>query len=139
MPCRYVIAMNGDVVVELWTGVVTAEELAAHKQQQFGDPAINPGASVLSDCTRAEFAISAEGVDSLSDMDKDSGGQPAISRYAFLVNYDVYDKAQHFADRVNQYGKSVIVFNTLDLAAKWLGMEARGVRDLLQRLADRPD
>ena len=139
MPCKYLIAMDGIAVVELWTGEVTLDELIAHKQRLSRDPSIKAGASVLSDFTRATIEISPDGVRKLSEMDNDARGNAAISRYAFLVDYDVYDEAQLFADEVNSHGKSVIVFNSLELAATWLGMDFEKVREILQSVAPRHD
>lgn len=136
MPCNYFIAMDGHAVVELWTGAVSLDELAAHKQRLFSDPSIQAGASVLSDFTRAEIQISPDGVRRLSAMDVDSPGNSAIHRYAFLVNYDVYDKAQLFAEEVNKHGKSVIIFNSLEVAATWLGMDLVEIREILQSIAN---
>ena len=139
MPCKFLIAMDENAVLEQWTGAVTLDELIAHKQRLSRDPSIKAGASVLSDFTRATIEISPEGVRKLSEMDKDARGNAAISRYALLVDYDVYEEAQLFADEVNNHGKSVIIFNSLELAATWLGMEFEKVRENLQSVASRHD
>ena len=131
MPCKYVIAMDGNVVVELWTGTVTFDELMAHKKQLICDSAINAGASVLSDCTRAVFAISPDAISELSEMENDPHNRPRIRRYAFLVRNDVYDRAQQFAHRVDKYGKSVIIFNSLEVACTWLGIDLLKTRELM--------
>lgn len=132
MPVDYVMAMDGEIVLELWTGTVTLEELMAHKRGQFSNPSIKSGASVLSDCRRAEFEISPDDVSKLSEMENDPRGKSTIARYAFLVDNDTYERAQMFAEQVNRQGKSVIIFNSLDVAAVWLGMDSMKVRDLLK-------
>jgi hypothetical protein len=137
MPCKYAIAAHGLLVVERWTGTVAHEELLAHKAQQFRDPSIKAGASVLSDCTDAVFSISLEAIGKLSEMENNPEFQPKIRRYAFLVNNDVYARAQQFADRVNKYGKSVIIFNSLDVACLWLGIDALKLRDLMASIEGR--
>ena len=131
MPCKYAIAMDGMVVVELWTGTVTGDELMAHKKQQVCDPSIKADASVLSDCTRAVFKISPEAINELSEMDNDANNKPKIRRYAFLVNNDAYDRARQFSDRVNKVGKSVIIFNSLEVACTWLGIDLLKTRELM--------
>ena len=136
MPCKYVIAMDGAVVVERWTGAVTLDELMAHKQQQFLDPSIKEGASVLSDCTRAAFEISADAISELSAMENDPHNKPKIRRYAFLVGNDARDKAQQFADQVDDSKKSVIIFNSLYVASAWLGMDLPKVRELIECSGD---
>lgn len=134
MPCKFVQAMDGDVILELWTGTVTLDEMMTHKQRLLTDSSIKASASVLSDFTRATFAVSPEDVRKLSALDNDPGGKSTIDRYAFLVDYGVYDEAQLFAEQVNRHGKSVIVFNSLELAATWLGMDYVTVRELLESI-----
>jgi len=136
MPCTYMVALDGKVVIERWTGTVTGQELMAHKLQQVGDPSIKLGASVLSDCTGAAFAIAPSEIRELSAMDQDPKSTLKVRRYAFLVNNDTYDKARSFSDQINKTGKSAIIFNSLDVAASWLGLEAPQVRALMDRIGD---
>jgi hypothetical protein len=123
--------MDGKVVVERWTGTVARQELMTHKQQQVKDPSIGVGASVLSDCTDAVFAIAPDEISEISAMDTDPGNALRVRRYAFLVNNDAYDLARQFSDQVNQHGKSVIIFNSIDVAASWLGLDSPRVRELM--------
>jgi len=136
MPCNYVIAMDGRIVVERWTGRVVRDELMAHKKQLFDDPSIKAGASVLSDCTRAVIAISPDEIGEISVMDQGSNNNVKISRYAFLVNSEAYDRARQFSDQVNKYRKSVIIFNSLDVASLWLGLDLPAVRKLMDSIGD---
>lgn len=135
MPCKYVIAMDGKLVVELWTGTVTLDELLAHKKQQTYDPAINADASLLADCTRAVFAISPDAIGQLSEMENDPQNRSKIRRYAFLVSNDVYDRAKQFSDRIKKYGKSGIIFNSLAIASTWLGIDQLKARELMDSIA----
>jgi len=131
MPCKYALAMDGNVVIERWTGTITYDELMTHKTQQLGDPSIKANASVLSDCTRAVIEIPLGAIDQLSEIDNHADRSSKISRYAFLLNPDVYDRAQRFADRVSQSGKRVLIFNRLDAACKWLGLDPLKARELI--------
>lgn len=132
MPCKYVITMDGKIVVERWEGTVTLDELIAHKQQQALNPSIKEGAAVLSDCTRATFQISPDAIGKLSAIDNDPNTKKKITRYAFLVNNDTYDRAQQFSNQVNRDGKSVIIFNSLDVACKWLGIDPMEVHEVIK-------
>lgn len=135
MACKYVIAMNGQVVVERWTGTVTRDELVTHKKQQACDPSINTGASVLSDCTRAVFSLSPDEVSELAEMERNPDSNSKIHRYAFLVSKDAYDKARQFSYQVGDYPKRVIIFNSLDTASLWLGLDSLAVRELMDSIA----
>jgi hypothetical protein len=134
MPCKYVISPDGRVIIEQWTGDVSEAELAAQKRQLLLEPSIKDGASVLSDCTRARFAIAPQAVDALASMDSEPRGSARVRRYAFLVSNDAYDRAQRFAAQVERYGKSVIIFSSLDVACTWLGVDELKARELLQGL-----
>ena len=134
MPCKYVIASDGKSVVERWTGTVSRDELMMHKKQQVCDPLIKEGASVLSDCTLAVFAVSPDEISEIAAMDKDPGRNSKITRYAFLVNDDTYDRARQFSDQVNKGGKSVIIFNSVDIASIWLGLDLLTVRGLMDSI-----
>jgi hypothetical protein len=50
-----------------------------------------------------------------------------------------YDKARQFADRVKEYGKTVIVFNTLETALMWLGIDRREGLALMKSLEGQLD
>ncbi len=134
MPCKYVIVNDGEVVLELWAGSMTLEELMAHKQQQMSDSAIKPGAAVLADCRRADVRIPPEAIGQLSEMEGGPRGKSAIGRYAFLVSEDAYDRALQFADQAAGHGKSVIVFNSLEVAAIWLGIDYETVLKHLESI-----
>ncbi len=136
MPCNYVIARDGAVVLELWTGTVSLTELTGHKTHLANEVDLRPGASVLSDCRRAEFEFSPEAIGDLANMENDPASDARIARYAFLVPDEVYAMARQFADKVEGFGKTVIVFNSLDVAATWLGMELSEVLALQERLLE---
>ena len=100
MPCKYVIAQEGKVVVERWTGTVSPQELMAHKKQQALDPSIKENASVLSDCTSAVFALSPDDIGRISAMDTGPDKDSKITRYAFLVNDDTFTTAQKLTNLI---------------------------------------
>ena len=136
MPCSYVIARDGAVVLELWTGTVSLTELAGHKTHLAHEPDLKPGASVLSDCRRAKFEFSPDAIGDLANMENDPASDARIARYAFLVPDEAYAMARQFADKVEDFGKTVIVFNSLDVAATWLGMDVSEVIALLESLPE---
>jgi hypothetical protein len=45
MPCKYAIAMGGQLVAEQWTGTLTRGEPVAHKKRLSRDPSIRADAS----------------------------------------------------------------------------------------------
>ena len=135
MPCNYTIEQDGAIVIELWTGSVTADEIITHKERLARDRSVRADAAVLSDCTRARFAVTPEDISKMSAMDSGPKTDSNIARYAFLVSDSDYDNAQIFAEQVNRFGKSVIIFSTLDVAATWLGFDTPELSALLERIS----
>jgi hypothetical protein len=133
MPCKYAIAMDGQLVVEQWSGTLTYDELVAHKTQLSRDPSMQAAASVLTDCRGCEIQISPETIDKLSQIDNDPESNSRVGRYAFLVNRDVYERVQRFSNQIARSGKSALIFNRLEAACQWLGIEPTHVRELIGR------
>lgn len=101
-----------------------------HKTQLANNADVKAGASVLSDCRFANFEMLPDAVINLAQMENDPASDSRIARYAFLVPDDVYDMARQFAAEVEKYGKTVIIFNSLNVAATWLGMSVADVLEL---------
>jgi hypothetical protein len=122
MPHTYVVEDNGTLVLERWTGNVTHDELIAHERGQLQDTSIKPGAVALAYAPEASFETSYEKVHELSDLFGEPGNKTHIAKYALLVNDATYDRAQMFARQAEKYGVSIIVFNAVDTACVWLGV-----------------
>jgi hypothetical protein len=90
-------------------------------------------ASVLTDCRGCEIQISPETIDKLSQIDNDPESNSRVGRYAFLVNRDVYERVQRFSNQIARSGKSALIFNRLEAACQWLGIEPTHVRELIGR------
>jgi hypothetical protein len=136
LPCKYVICEGGNLVLERWTGAVSYEELLAHKTGQLRDRSINPGASVLSDCRAATFAVSDGQIGEVSAADGQPDRTTTVRRYALVVNSDVYDRAQFFSKRVSEHGVTAIVFSSFDIACTWLGVDPKSTLKLMRESHD---
>jgi len=136
MPCKYAIAMDGQLVVEQWSGTLTYDELVAHKTRLSRDPSMRADASVLTDCRGCEIQISPETIDKLSEIDNDPEGNSRVGRYAFLVNRDVYERVQRFSNQIARSGKRALIFNHLDAACQWVGIDPAKVRELIDSIQD---
>ncbi|MDX1740439.1 MAG: hypothetical protein R3178_04060 [Rhodothermales bacterium] len=134
MPCKYSLENDGRLVLERWYGVVSPDEILAQKSALLRDEHVAPGAVVLSDCRAAELIISQEAVQIFAHAEENSASASPIKRYGFLVNDDVYPHAQQFSNTVKSFGVTVIVFNSLEVAATWVGMEPGALRTLMGKL-----
>ncbi|NOS76863.1 MAG: hypothetical protein HOP35_02855 [Nitrospira sp.] len=134
MPNNYAVLNEGSVVVEFWTGPVTHEELLAHERRHLSDPLIKAGASVLIDAERAQFGTTVEEIKDIADLYGQVIGKLKVGRMALLVNKETYERALVFLKEVEWYGVKVIVFNSLDIACTWLGLDVNVARNQLQTL-----
>ncbi|MDX1740979.1 MAG: hypothetical protein R3178_06780 [Rhodothermales bacterium] len=137
MPCKYTIERNGELVLERWHGVVSPDEILGQKDVLLREDGISEGATVLSDCRDAEFVISQEAVELFAKAEGNVAGETRIKRYGFLVRDDVYNQAQFFSEKVKQFGVTSIVFNSFEVASKWVGLSAEELDGLMSRLDGR--
>ena len=134
MPNNYAVLNGGSMVVEFWTGPVSQEEILAHERLHLSDPSVKAGASVLIDAERAHFGTTIEEVKEIADLYGQVIGKLKVSRMALLVNKETYERALVFLKEVEGYGVKVIVFNSLDIACTWLGLDVNVARKQLQIL-----
>jgi len=137
MPNTYTVLQGGNVVVEFWTGQVTHAELLEHERRHLSDPSIQVDASVLVDAESAHFGTTAEQVRDLVSLYGQIIGRLKVGRKALLVNQETYDRALILIKEVEGYGVRGIVFNSLDIACIWLGLDFDMVRKQLQALKAR--
>lgn len=134
MPNSYAVLNGGSVVVEFWIGQVTHDELLAHERRHLSDPSVKAGASVLVDAQRANFGTTVEEIKDIADLYGRVIGKLKVSRMALLVNKETYERALVFLKEVEGYSVKVIVFNSLDIACTWLGLDVNVARTQLQAL-----
>ncbi len=130
----YTATDGGSIVYEVWAGEISHEELISHEHNQLRDPKVRPGAAVLVDATRADFLTPPEHVMDLSREHGVPDRTTSIQRYALLVNQPTWDRAQIFAAQARAFGVTIIVFNSLDVAAIWLGVPPALARTHLDAL-----
>jgi hypothetical protein len=134
MPVEYVVLNQGALVVELWTGTISHDELLAHERRHLSDSSIARGASVLVDANNASFETTPEAVHEVIDLYRRSGENLRVGKSALLVNRLAYDRAQLYERQASDCGVTVILFNSLDIACTWLGIDVMTVRKELEKL-----
>lgn len=134
MPNTYAVINDGSMVVEFWTGQVTHDELLAHERRHLSDPLIKAGASVLVDAQRARFGTTEEEIADIAVLYSRVVGKLKVTRMGLLVNNETYERALVFMKEVEGYGVKVIIFNSLDIACTWLGLDVNVARKQLQAL-----
>lgn len=138
MSMNYLVLNDGKLVIESWEGTVSHGEVMSHERQHMQDPSIQAGASVLIEATGATFQTALEAIQEVTDLYRSPYGQQKIGKCAILVNRDAYDRARLFEKLAAPHGVNVIVFNVLDTACRWLGIDVNVVREQLKTITPRP-
>ncbi|THJ25134.1 MAG: hypothetical protein CAF45_002075 [Nitrospira sp. CG24E] len=133
MPVKYVVLNRGALVLELWTGTISHDEVLAHERRHLSDPSIAPGASVLVDATSASFETESEMVHEVTDLYRRSAGRLRVGKVALFVNESVYDRARLYVSQSSDFGVRAILFNSLDVAGTWLGIDVARAREELEK------
>lgn len=136
MTNRYATFDDGATVFELWTGVVTHEELLEHARRQFADPGIRPGTIVFADARSATFETNADLVHEFTEEYGRETNRARTSKCGVLVAPDAWDRAQLFAGQAKECGVAVIIFHSLDVACTWLGLDPQRVEDGMRHLGE---
>jgi hypothetical protein len=137
MPVEYVVLNQGALVLELWTGTILHSEILAHERRHLSDSSIVPGASVLVVATNASFETTLELVHEVTDLYRQSVEKLRVGKAAVLVNDSAYDRARLYERQAVDIGVRVILFNSLDVACKWLGIDVTTARTELEKLQAR--
>jgi hypothetical protein len=134
MPVEYVVLNQGALVVELWMGTISHEEVLAHERRHLSDSSIAHGASVLVDANNASFETTPEAVHEVIDLYRRSGEKLRVGKSALLVNRQAYDRARLYERQATDLGVRVILFNSLNVACTWLGVDVTTVHKELKKL-----
>lgn len=134
MPVEYVVLNQGALVLELWTGTISHDEVLAHERRHLSDSSITRGASVLADATSATFETTPELVHEVTDLYRRPGKKLRVGKSAVLVTESAYDRARVYEKQATDLGVQVILFNSLNVACAWLGIDVTTVCKELAKL-----
>ena len=134
MPVKYVVLNQGSLVLELWTGVISHDEVLTHERQHLSDASIARGASVLVDATGASFETTTEAVHEVTDLYRRSIEKLRVGKAALLVNESTCDRARVYEKQSTDLGMRVILFNSLDVACAWLGVDVMRAGEAFEQL-----
>ncbi len=118
-----------------WNGVVTAEEFLTHAQHLLSDPAWPPAGWLhLTDVrnTTPDASVDEGAIAKIAHL---YGEHPKIANLKMaIVATDTFRKAMVFENVLLGYHPSVIVFNSLETACTWLGIDAEHAEQTLAEM-----
>ncbi len=119
----YVVLNDGMVVIVKWDGEVSYEEILAHDARRRNDTSIRPGAVMLVEARSADFDTTPEQAMELSKLLAKSNQKKRISKYAMLVPDVELSKAKIYEKENLSARLDTIIFSSLTVACKWLGVD----------------
>jgi hypothetical protein len=138
MGIKYRIDQKKGITLALWEGLVTAEEFLAHVRRLTSDPDWPPPRRLhFADLrsTSLDASIDEGILETAADLYARRLERLAGMKAAIVAgSLQAYTKAVVVERLADRYGASVIVFNGLDTACTWLGVEVEEVEGALQEL-----
>jgi hypothetical protein len=131
----YRIEQERGIIFVLWDGAVTADEFLAHVQRLFSDAEWPPHRRLhLSDLRAASVGTSIDEATLQTAADLYGKHPKVASLKVAIVAGEAFEKAVIFERFVYRHVPSVIVFNSLNTACVWLGIDAGEAERTLQSL-----
>ena len=123
MPMTYRIDSRRRLVLTHATGVLTDDDVIAHKERLLRDPEFRSDMAELSDVRAIErLAVTATGVAAMVAHDTNHAGAWRGHRLALVVTSDVaFGMARMYQSLGDDGQGSVGVFRTMEEAEAWLG------------------
>ena len=135
MATSYDVIQDGRVVLQYWSGSMTADDIAAQQHACLSEPRIKPGTSVLIDATETLFGLTPERMRDIMAVLSNTTFHPQnIKNFALLVNSLTYRLARTQEATAHLYGTPVCAFTILDEACMWLELDAKMVTAQLDRI-----
>jgi hypothetical protein len=136
MSIVYRIDKEMGATLVLWEGIVTADDFLAHVRRLSSDADWPPPRRLhLSMLQMAALDASMDHATVERGADLYGQHRNKISNMKVaIVAGDAFRSAVVFERAIARYGASVIVFNSLDIASRWLGIGADNVERALQLL-----
>jgi hypothetical protein len=122
------------IVLEVWVGKITKEELFEHERQHLTDPHFPPAPRVIVDMTGASLdsAITQAEIQEFVDLYRHHRDKKAGTKIAIVAGKD-FDKASLYAQLAEQWQVKAIVFTTFTPACAWLGVNETEVREWMEQ------
>jgi hypothetical protein len=126
MPISYRIDPEHSLVLTTASGVVSDEDVLAHKKALNVDPDYDPSMKELSDLRAVtELSVTTQGVAAMAGYDRDNPDTEGRHRLALVANESlVFGMARMYQLTTVESDSRVGVFRTIEEARTWLDADA---------------
>jgi hypothetical protein len=135
MGIAYRCDVSNRLSISVWQGEITADEGKLHLAALAADPEWAAGRSIVIDLTRvAATPTPADDVaQSAEAFLQILAGQARQAKWAIVAD-QTFERARAFGERVERAVPHLIVFNNLETACAWLGVDPTEVRTIADDL-----
>ena len=119
----------------VWVGTVTADDWRAQASRRVTDPALVAAQRLFVDVRlwTPNESIGKEVIREVAQRYGTSGVPVAGKKLALVAEAGFWD-ARMFEDAMSEYGAKTIVFNDLDTACTWLGIDSASTRQRVEQM-----
>jgi hypothetical protein len=119
----------------VWDGIVTWDDWRQHVAKLLADPGWFATPRFIVD-VQTVTDTSSIGMDEMEQVYELFGSGPAIlaNKRSAVIAKEEFSRAKRFGDLIARFGTSSIVFNTLDTACLFLGIDFKETRQVLEEL-----
>jgi hypothetical protein len=133
MPIGYKVAHGGKLVVKVWTKQVSKTEMLANSQESLSNPAVLPGRVEFVDLTRATAPhINEMELAQLIEGYRSHAAKMVNTNIAIVATGEQFDQARIYERLTTPHMVTVVVFNGVDTACTWLGLDEAEIRELVR-------
>lgn len=135
MGIAYRCDVSSSLNVSVWQGEITSDEGRLHMAALAADPEWAAGRSIVIDLTRVAATPTPAGdvAESAEAFLQNLAG-PALQAKWAIVADQTFERARAFGERVEYAVPRLIVFNNLETACTWLGVDPADVRAIAEDL-----
>ena len=136
MPIKYKVLNNGNLVIIEWRGDISFDEIIEHNKTMLQDTTIVPGATALTDTTKATAVdLEISRIGELVEIHRRPDNPTSIDRYAVLISTENLEFANAVAKEGEKIGVNIVVFSSIDVAAVWVGVDPSVIIQALTELS----
>ena len=143
MGIRYRIDQELGVTFALWEGTVTAGEFLENAKRMIADPEWPPRRRLHLVDVRAASRGTGFDVSMMEEAARlfVADPQKTDTMKVAIVAGQMFQESTRFQEilsRVSRQGTSVIVFNSIEVACVWLGIDVHAAQEILRQLETKP-
>lgn len=130
---RYFVLNQGTLVLEVWKGTFTFDDILAQQKRKLNDPRVDASATILVDLRLAQMpVVSADKVASVVDIHQKPCNNTRIARSVVVVpDAEMFKPALEYQKQAQTVGMDSVVLSTMQSACTLLRLSLADIEQLI--------